>query len=107
MSTACTAAGIADRTPRPSTIAARPFRLSAMKLDVGTGAVGLMLFAVALAVLLSVGLPIVMSSDAPKASDFLSFGGNVIGAVVMRPEGHVMKRLRWMSAVVQPGFFLM
>jgi hypothetical protein len=50
--------------------------------DQGLGAAGLILLAVVLSVLLTVGIPIVVSRDAVELKDWLGFAGNVLGAGV-------------------------
>jgi hypothetical protein len=53
-----------------------------MKLDQGAGAIGLLVLATAFALLLTIGIPITISENGLKLSDFLSFSGNVLGACV-------------------------
>ncbi len=53
-----------------------------MELDRGVGAVGLLLLAIALAMLLTIGIPISVSKEGVDLKDWLGFAGNVLGAGV-------------------------
>lgn len=52
------------------------------QIDHGLAAIGLLLLAVALALLLTVGIPISVSRDSIELKDWLGFAGNVLGAFV-------------------------
>lgn len=51
-------------------------------IDQGLGAVGLLALATALAVLLTIGTPIILAPDPIKVSDWLGFAGSVLGAMI-------------------------
>lgn len=51
-------------------------------LDQGFGAIGLLLLAAALSLLLTIGIPISVSRDSIELKDWLGFAGNVLGAFV-------------------------
>ncbi|KJC47327.1 hypothetical protein UB31_18915 [Bradyrhizobium sp. LTSP849] len=53
-----------------------------MKLDQGLGIIGLLVLATALALLLTIGIPISVSKDSVELKDWLGFAGNVMGAFV-------------------------
>lgn len=53
-----------------------------MDFDPGPRAVGLILLALALAALLTVGVPISVSKDTIEVKDWLGFAGNILGAIV-------------------------
>lgn len=53
-----------------------------MKWDQGLGIVGLLLLATALAMLLTIGIPITVSKDTVELKDWLGFAGTVLGAIV-------------------------
>jgi hypothetical protein len=64
------------------------------QFDHGLGALGVLAFFVALAVILGVGLPVI-KSDAPlKVSDWLGFAGNMIAAVLAA----VAATVAWIAA---------
>jgi hypothetical protein len=52
------------------------------EIDQGIGAVGLLGLACALVVLLTTGLPLVLSPDALKLSDLYGFAGSILGSLV-------------------------
>jgi hypothetical protein len=51
-------------------------------LDQGVGIIGLLALASALALLLTIGIPIAVSKEAVELKDWLGFAGNVLGAFV-------------------------
>ncbi|WP_146207740.1 hypothetical protein [Bradyrhizobium sp. SUTN9-2] len=51
-------------------------------IDQGAGAIGLLLLAVTLTIVLSVFLPLVKSEPPAHTSDWLGFSGNVVGGVI-------------------------
>jgi hypothetical protein len=52
------------------------------RLDQGLGALGLLSLTAALALLLTIGIPITVSKDRVELKDWLGFAGNVVGAFV-------------------------
>lgn len=53
-----------------------------MKWDQGFGVIGLLVLATALALLLTIGIPITVSKEAVELKDWLGFAGNLLGAGV-------------------------
>jgi len=51
------------------------------RLDQGLGALGLLSLAAALALLLTIGIPITVSKDKVELKDWLGFAGNLLGAI--------------------------
>lgn len=69
---------------RPSRLDNEPARRhpEAMRWDQGLGTIGLLVLATALALLLTIGIPITVSKETVELKDWLGFAGNVLGAFV-------------------------